>query len=101
MKLNWKAVIPIGVWLVLWLGSVFFGPPAGLALNAWLYFALFAAVILGLILEPIPAAAIGLIGVGIAAALRYVNGDISCAKRCWRCCFAAHKRNCRRPAPRR
>ena len=34
--------------------------------NAWYYFALFAAVIVGLILEPIPAAAVGLIGVTTA-----------------------------------
>lgn len=77
MRINWKVVAPLAVWLVLWLYSVVFGPPAGLALNAWLYFALFAAVILGLILEPIPAAAIGLIGVAIAAAMRYVNADIT------------------------
>lgn len=76
MRINWKVVTPLAVWLVLWLYSVFFGPPAGLALHAWLYFSLFAAVILGLILEPIPAAAIGLIGVAIAAAMRYVNADI-------------------------
>jgi len=56
--------------------SVFFGPPTGLTQSAWWYFALFAAVILGLILEPIPAAAIGLIGVAFAATMRYVNADI-------------------------
>jgi L-tartrate/succinate antiporter len=37
--------------------------PAGLAQNAWWYFALFAAVIVGLITEPIPAAAVGLLGI--------------------------------------
>ncbi|MBS7608087.1 anion permease [Candidatus Bathyarchaeota archaeon] len=42
-------------------------PPQGLPINAWLYFALFVAVITGVITEPIPAAAIGLIGVVIAA----------------------------------
>ena len=75
MKLNWKVVIPLAVWAVLVLYSVIFGPPQGLTQSAWWYFALFAAVILGLILEPIPAAAIGLIGVTFAATMRYVNAD--------------------------
>ena len=77
MKLNWKVVIPLAVWVVLVLYSVLFGVPAGLTQSAWWYFALFAAVILGLILEPIPAAAIGLIGVTVAATMRYVNADIT------------------------
>ncbi len=77
MKLNWKALIPIAVWAILAAYGFFVGAPAGLTLSAWLYFALFAAVILGLILEPIPAAAIGLIGVAFAAAMRYVNADIT------------------------
>ena len=76
MKLNSKVMIPLAVWVVFVLYSVFFGPPTGLTQSAWWYFALFAAVILGLILEPIPAAAIGLIGVAFAATMRYVNADI-------------------------
>ena len=40
--------------------------PEGLKPNAWYYFALFVAVIIALILEPIPAAAVGLIGVTAA-----------------------------------
>lgn len=47
-------------------------PPAGLAPYAWYYFALFAAVIVGLILEPVPAAAVGLIGVTLVAVLGLV-----------------------------
>jgi len=46
--------------------------PQGLGQNAWFYFALFVSVILGLILEPIPSAAIGVIGVTLAATLRLV-----------------------------
>ena len=42
--------------------------PAGLAPQAWLYFAIFATVILALITEPLPAAGIGLIGVTVIAA---------------------------------
>jgi len=43
--------------------------PPGLAQHAWYYFAIFAAVITGLVVEPIPAAAVGLVGVTTAAAL--------------------------------
>lgn len=46
--------------------------PAGLKPKAWYYFALFMAVIAGLILEPMPAAAIGVVGVTAAAALGLV-----------------------------
>jgi L-tartrate/succinate antiporter len=47
--------------------------PAGLAPNAWHYFALFVIVIVALITEPIPGAAVGFIGVATAAALRLVG----------------------------
>jgi L-tartrate/succinate antiporter len=47
-------------------------PPDGLPAYAWHYFALFVAVIVGLILEPVPAAAVGLIGVTVAAVLGLV-----------------------------
>lgn len=71
MKLNWRVIVPLLVWLVL----VFIPVPEGLQQHSWWYFAMFAAVIVGLILEPIPAAAIGLIGVVFATAMRYVNAN--------------------------
>jgi L-tartrate/succinate antiporter len=43
--------------------------PAGLAQHAWYFFAIFAGVIVGLVLEPLPGGALGLIGVTIAAVL--------------------------------
>ncbi len=47
--------------------------PAGLAQHAWWFLALFAAVIVGLILEPVPAAAVGFLGVtGAAVLARFV-----------------------------
>ena len=49
--------------------------PAGLTPDAWRYFALFVAVVIGLILEPLPAAAIGLIGVCIAAVAGLVETE--------------------------
>jgi L-tartrate/succinate antiporter len=51
--------------------------PHGLPLNAWRYFALFAAVMVGIITEPIPAAALGLVGVVVAAALGLVRASTS------------------------
>jgi len=55
--------------------------PQGLAENAWLYFALFAAVIVGVITEPIPAAAVGLTGVVIATVLGLVHAETEEAAR--------------------
>jgi len=43
--------------------------PGGLAPHAWLFFAVFLGVILALILEPVPASAVGLLGVTIVAIL--------------------------------
>jgi citrate:succinate antiporter/L-tartrate/succinate antiporter len=77
MKTNSKVLVPLIVWVVLFAYPSLFGVPAGLTLNAWRYFALFVAVIVGLIAEPIPAAAIGLIGVALATTLRYVGENIN------------------------
>lgn len=44
--------------------------PEGLSSNAWTYFAIFAGVIVGLILEPVPPALVGLIGVGVCIWLK-------------------------------
>lgn len=56
--------------------------PEGLASNAWFYFALFVTVILGIITEPIPAAALGLLGVSTAAGLGLVR-DTPAASAQW------------------
>src|SRR4051812_8893414 len=58
-SLSWRAGLPVGIGLVFALIPT----PAGLAPHAWHFFAVFVAVILALITEPIPAAAVGLIGV--------------------------------------
>lgn len=44
-------------------------PPAGLPQYGWWYLAIFVAVIVGLITEPIPASAVGFLGVTVAAVL--------------------------------
>jgi L-tartrate/succinate antiporter len=63
--LSWKALAPIVLAIVLAL----IPPPEGLAPHAWYFFAIFAGVILGLMLEPLPGGAIGLIGVTVVTVL--------------------------------
>ncbi|TCK32437.1 L-tartrate/succinate antiporter [Paraburkholderia sp. BL8N3] len=59
----WKALAPIIVIILI----AIIPAPAGLAQHAWYYFAIFAGVIVGLMLEPIPGAAIGLIAVTLVS----------------------------------
>ena len=63
MKAWWKALAPVIVPVVIALIPA----PAGLEQHTWYYFAIFVGVIVGLMLEPIPGAAIGLIAVTIVA----------------------------------
>ena len=56
--------------------------PEGLSVNAHYFFAVFLGVIVGLILEPIPAALIGLTGVAFAATFGLV-GETAKASRAW------------------
>ena len=49
--------------------------PQGLTANAWRYFALFTAVITGIITEPISPAVLGLAGVALAAVLGLVRAS--------------------------
>ena len=64
-RIAWKAVAPIAVTVAIAL----LPPPSGLAPHAWHFFAIFAGVIVALMLEPLPGAAIGVIGVTLAAVL--------------------------------
>ncbi len=68
MKNVWKLILPIVVGAVIFLIPT----PNGLAPHAWQYFALFVAVITALIIEPFPAAAVGLFGISLGAALNLV-----------------------------
>jgi len=69
---------PVLVWLALLAAPA----PHGLSPVAWHYFAMFAAVIVGLILEPVPGSIIGLLGVSVAAAFQLV-GDRPSASVTW------------------
>jgi L-tartrate/succinate antiporter len=65
MRAYWKPLAPVLVAIVLALIPA----PDGLAQHAWYYFAIFVGVIVGLMLEPLPGAAIGLIAVTLVAVL--------------------------------
>jgi L-tartrate/succinate antiporter len=73
-----RAIIPLAVCAIL----IFIPVPEGLTPNAWRYFALFCAVMTGIVTEPMPPAVLGLIGIGLAAALKLINPDAS-ASRDW------------------
>jgi len=60
---SWKAFAPIVVAVAIALMPA----PEGLPQYAWYYFAIFAGVIVGLMFEPLPGGAIGLIGVTVVA----------------------------------
>ena len=62
---SWKAMGPVAVALVLALLPA----PSGLAQHAWYFFAIFVGVIVGLVLEPLPGAAIALIGLTLITVL--------------------------------
>ncbi|MBL0687794.1 MAG: DASS family sodium-coupled anion symporter [Sulfurospirillum sp.] len=73
-----KMIIPIAVAVIIALLPT----PTGLDPNAHYFFAVFIAVIIGLILEPIPAALIGLIGVAFSATFGLV-GETASESRNW------------------
>jgi L-tartrate/succinate antiporter len=61
----WKAIAPIAVAIIIAL----LPSPEGLPQHAWYYFAIFAGVVVALMLEPLPGGAIGLIGVTLVVVL--------------------------------
>jgi L-tartrate/succinate antiporter len=61
----WKAWAPIAVVALVAAAP----PPDGLARHAWYFFAIFIGVVAALVLEPLPNAAVGLVGVAVATAL--------------------------------
>ncbi len=59
------ALVPLAIGLIM----AVLPPPPGLAQYSWWYLSLFVTVIVGLIVEPVPAAAVGFLGVTVAAVL--------------------------------
>jgi anion transporter len=68
-KSIWRFAAPLLVWPAI----AFLPHPAGLSNNAWNYLGLFAAVIVALILEPIPPGAVGLVGMTLAVAFGFIS----------------------------
>ena len=68
MRTFWRSAAPI----VAWPAIALIPHSAALTTNAWNYLALFIAVIIALILEPIPPAAVGLAGMTLSMVLGYV-----------------------------
>jgi L-tartrate/succinate antiporter len=69
MRLTWRSVAPLLVWLAI----VVMPRPAGLSRHGWSYLGLFAGVIVALMLEPLPPAAVGMIGITLAM----IVGDVA------------------------
>jgi L-tartrate/succinate antiporter len=65
-RVPWRVLLPV----VAGVGVALAPAPSGLTPAAWHYFALFVAVVFGLVLEPVPAAGVGFIGMALAAASR-------------------------------
>ncbi len=65
MKFSWRAIAPVAVAIIIALIPA----PAGLPQHAWYFFAIFVGVIVGLMFEPLPGGAIGLIGVTLVTVL--------------------------------
>jgi L-tartrate/succinate antiporter len=63
-RVPWRVALPVAAGI----GLALLPAPPGLTTAAWRYFALFAAVVVGLVLEPVPAAGVGFIGMTLAAA---------------------------------
>jgi L-tartrate/succinate antiporter len=65
MNISWKAIAPVAVAIIIALIPA----PEGLPQHAWYFFAIFVGVIVGLMFEPLPGGAIGVIGVTLVAVL--------------------------------
>ncbi len=66
-----KLFLPLVVLLILW----FIPAPEGLNPNAWHFLAIFFAVVVGLIIEPVPAALVGFTGISLVAVLGLVGNS--------------------------
>jgi L-tartrate/succinate antiporter len=64
-----KMALPIIVLLLVW----FIPAPEGLSADAWHFMAIFFAVVVGLIVEPVPAALVGFAGVSLVAVLGLIG----------------------------
>jgi L-tartrate/succinate antiporter len=73
MTINKSKLVTMIIPLVVWLAVLAIPVPHGLKPFAWYYFAIFSAVIVGLILEPLPGSLIGLMGISATAILQLIG----------------------------
>ena len=66
-----KLFSPLIVLAILW----FIPAPEGLTPNAWHFLAIFFAVVVGLIIEPVPAALVGFSAISLVAALGLIGNE--------------------------
>lgn len=71
MKLRWQTFAPLGVWALVMVCPV----PTGLNASQWTYFAIFAAVISGLVFESASVGAVGLVGLVCAGLSGTITTD--------------------------
>lgn len=71
--MNRKQVINTFIPLAIWAVLLLIPAPQGLPPRAWQFFAMFAAVIVGLIIEPVPGSIIGLLGLVVASVFKLVG----------------------------
>ncbi|AXH10834.1 anion permease [Malaciobacter halophilus] len=64
-----KSIIPVAVLVIFW----FIPAPEGLSVQAWHFLAIFFAVVVGLIIEPVPAALIGFTGISLVAVFGLIS----------------------------
>ena len=69
LRSQWRMFVPLFVFALIWIMP----SPQGLSIQAWHFLAVFFAVLVGLVLEPIPAALLGLIGISVASVLGLVG----------------------------
>jgi L-tartrate/succinate antiporter len=65
-----KNIIKLGIIIAIGVIISLLPTPEGLSRDSWLFFSLFLSVVIGLIIEPLPSAFIGLMGVVVACLLK-------------------------------
>jgi len=68
-NISFKAILPVAVIVIFW----FLPAPEGLSIEAWHFLAIFFGVVVGLIVEPVPAALIGFAGISLVAVFGLVG----------------------------
>lgn len=66
LRKYWKFIVPLFVGLCIFVLPT----PDGLSQNAWVYFAIFMVVVVGLVLEPLPSAFVGVLGMVVLVWLK-------------------------------